>query len=61
MRNSFDPTGVPLADLSGIEFGVQNLDLPGVFSGPIDELNFLGSGGEILFSLPVTGDLLSLF
>jgi hypothetical protein len=24
-------------------------------------VNFLGSGGEILFSLPVTGDLLSLF
>jgi hypothetical protein len=58
---AFDPTGIPLADLSGIEFGIQYLDLPDAFSGPVDELNFLGSGGEILFSLPVTGDLLSLF
>jgi hypothetical protein len=58
---AFDPTGVPLADPSGIEFGVQYLDLPDAFSGPVDELNFLGAGGEILFSLPVTGDLLSLF
>jgi hypothetical protein len=58
---AFDPTGIPLADPSGIEFGIQYLDLPDAFSGPVDELNFLGSGGEILFSLPVTGDLLSLF
>jgi hypothetical protein len=58
---AFDPTGSPLQDVSGIEFGIQHLDLPDAFSGPVDELNFLGSGGEILFSLPVTGDLLSLF
>jgi hypothetical protein len=58
---AFDPTGVPLGGLSGIEFGIQYLDLPDAASGPVDELNFLGSGGEILFSLPVTGDLLSLF
>jgi hypothetical protein len=58
---AFDPTGIPLADPSGIEFGIQYLDLPDAFSGPIDEVNFLGAGGEILFSLPVTGDLLSLF
>jgi hypothetical protein len=58
---AFDPTGIPLGSLSGIEFGIQYLDLPDAFAGPVDELNFLGSGGEILFSLPVTGDLLSLF
>jgi hypothetical protein len=58
---AFDPTGIPLGSLSGIEFGIQYLDLPDAFSGPVDELNFLGSGGEILFSLPVTGDLLNLF
>jgi hypothetical protein len=57
----FDPTGIPLfGETSGIEFGIQYLDLPSALT-PVDELNFLGSGGEILFSLPVTGDLLSLF
>jgi hypothetical protein len=55
----FDPTGSPLTDLSGIEFGIQYLDLPDATSGPIDAINFLGSGGEILFSIPVTGDLLA--
>jgi hypothetical protein len=58
---AFDPTGIPLGDLSGIEFGIQYIDLPDAASGPVDAVNFLGSGGEILFSLPVTGDLLSLF
>jgi hypothetical protein len=56
---AFDPTGIPLADLSGIDFGLQYIDLPDAASGPVDALNFLGSGGEILFSIPVTGDLLS--
>jgi hypothetical protein len=56
----FDPTGSPLADPSGIEFGIQYIDLPDAAT-PVDAVNFLGSGGEILFSLPVTGDLLSLF
>jgi hypothetical protein len=45
---------------SGIEFGIQYLDLPDAAT-PVDEINLLGAGGEILFSLPVTGDLLSLF
>jgi hypothetical protein len=40
------------------EFGVQYLDLPDAAT-PVDELNFFGSGGDILFSIPVTGDLLS--
>ena len=40
------------------EFGYQYLDLPDAAT-PVDELNFFGSGGEILFSIPVTGDLLS--
>jgi hypothetical protein len=56
----FDPTGSPLADPSGIEFGVQYLDLPDAAT-PVDALNFFGPGGEILFSIPVVGDLLSLF
>jgi hypothetical protein len=42
------------------EFGVQYVDLPDAAT-PIDELNFFGSGGEILFSIPVTGDLLTMF
>jgi hypothetical protein len=58
---AFDPTGNPGdTGLSGIEFGIQYLDLPSALT-PVDEINFLGSGGEILFSIPVTGDLLSLF
>jgi len=57
----YDPTGLPFADLSGVEFGIQYLDLPDAASGPVDAINVLGSGGEILFSIPVTGDLLSLF
>lgn len=56
----YDPTGNPLADPSGIDFGIQYLDLPDVAT-PVDEVNILGPGAEILFSLPVTGDLLSLF
>jgi hypothetical protein len=53
----FDPTGLPLfGDTSGIEFGIQYLDLPSAWT-PVDEINFLGQAGEILFSLPVTGDL----
>lgn len=57
----YDPSGSPLTDLSGIEFGIQYLDLPDAAT-PVDAVNFLGSGGEILFYLPVIGDLLtSLF
>jgi hypothetical protein len=44
---------------SSINFGIQYLDLPNAAT-PVDELNFLGSNAEILFSIPVTGDLLSL-
>jgi hypothetical protein len=54
----FDPTGSPLAGLAGIEFGIQYIDLPDAAT-PIDAINVLGSGGEILFSIPVTGDLLA--
>jgi hypothetical protein len=43
---------------SSINFGIQYLDLPNAAT-PVDELNFLGSNAEILFSIPVTGDLLS--
>jgi hypothetical protein len=57
---AYDPTGIPLGSLSGVEFGIQYLDLP-FAATPVDEVNLLGAGGEILFSLPVTGDLLSLF
>jgi hypothetical protein len=57
----FDPTGNPLGGLSGVEFGIQYIDLPNAVT-PVDAVNFLGSGGEVLYSLPVTGDLLtSLF
>jgi hypothetical protein len=38
-------------------FGIQYLDLPDA-STPVDEINLLGAGGEILLSIPVTGDLL---
>lgn len=55
----FDPTGNPFSDPSGIEFGIQYLDLPGALT-PVDEVNLLGPAGEILFSLPVTGDLFGL-
>jgi hypothetical protein len=41
-----------------VDFGVQYLDLPDATT-PVDEINLLGSGGEILLSIPVTGDLLS--
>lgn len=54
----FDPTGNPVADLSSIEFGIQYLDMPDAAT-PVDAINVFGSGGEILFSIPVTGDLLS--
>jgi hypothetical protein len=58
----YDPTlASPVTDPSAIEFGIQYLDLPDAAT-PVDAINFLGSGGEILFSLPVTGDLFaSLF
>jgi hypothetical protein len=57
---AFDPTGNPVdGDLSGIEFGIQYLDLPSALT-PVDEINLLGAGGEILFSIPVTGDLFAL-
>jgi hypothetical protein len=56
----FDPTGIPLfGDTSGIEFGIQYLDLPSALT-PVDELNFLGAGGEVLFSIPITGDLFAM-
>jgi hypothetical protein len=55
----YDPSGLGFND-AGIEFGIQYLDLPNAVI-PVDELNFLGAGGDILYSLPVTGDLLSLF
>lgn len=54
---AYDPTGFPLGSLSGIEFGIQYLDLP-FAATPVDEVNLLGAGGEILMSIPVTGDLL---
>lgn len=57
---AYDPTGIPLGGLSGIEFGIQYLDLP-FAATPVDEINLLGAGGEILASMPVTGDLASLF
>jgi hypothetical protein len=54
-----------LVSLSGVEFGIQYIDMPDAFANgaltPIDEINVLGAGGEILFSIPVTGDLASLF
>jgi hypothetical protein len=40
-----------------VAFGIQYLDLPDAAT-PVDEINLLGAGGEILFSIPVTGDLL---
>jgi hypothetical protein len=42
------------------EFGVQYVDLPDAAT-PVDELNFFGSGGDILFFIPVIGDLLTMF
>jgi hypothetical protein len=42
------------------EFGYQYLDLPDATT-PVDEINVFGSGGDILFSIPVTGDLQSSF
>jgi hypothetical protein len=54
---AFFPKG--LSDsASDIAFGIQYLDLPNA-ANPVDEINFLGQAGEILFSIPVTGDLLS--
>jgi hypothetical protein len=53
----YNPSG--LADLEGgIGFGIQYLDLPDATT-PVDEINLLGSGGDILLSIPVTGDLFS--
>jgi len=43
---------------SSIYFGIQYVDLPDAAT-PVDELNFFGSSGDILFSIPVAGDLLS--
>jgi hypothetical protein len=54
----YDTTSVGFPTDSTIAFGVQYLDLPDAAT-PVDELNFFGSGGDILFSIPVTGDLLS--
>ena len=55
----YDPSlASPYTDPSAIEFGIQYLDLPDAAT-PVDAINFLGSGGEILFSIPVTGDLLA--
>jgi hypothetical protein len=44
-----------------VEFGVQYLDLPDSTTpvDAVDEINIFGSGGEILATIPVTGDLLS--
>jgi hypothetical protein len=42
----------------GMEFGIQYIDLPDATT-PVDEINILGENAEILFSIPVTGDLLS--
>jgi hypothetical protein len=53
----YDPSGLGIND-SGIEFGIQYVDLPDA-STPVDAINVLGSGGDILFSVPVVGDLLS--
>jgi hypothetical protein len=55
----YDPSGLGAND-AGIDFGIQYLDLPDA-STPVDAINVLGSGGDILFSIPVTGDLLSSF
>jgi hypothetical protein len=43
-------------ELSSIDFGIQYLDLPDAAT-PVDQINLLGSGGEILLSIPVVGDL----
>jgi hypothetical protein len=43
---------------SSIDFGVQYVDLPDA-STPVDAINVLGSGGDILLSIPVIGDLFS--
>jgi hypothetical protein len=53
----YDPSGLGIND-AGIEFGIQYVDLPDA-STPVDAINVLGSGGDILFSIPVAGDLLS--
>jgi hypothetical protein len=54
---------VPVAlgsDGNGIEFGIQYIDLPDATT-PVDEINILGENAAILLSIPVSGDLLSLF
>ncbi|MBV8862596.1 MAG: hypothetical protein JO259_12135, partial [Mycobacterium sp.] len=56
----YDPSGLYSFTESGVEFGIQYLYLPDAAT-PVDEINLLGSGGEILTSIPVTGDLFSLF
>jgi hypothetical protein len=53
----YAPDGLGAND-AGIDFGIQYMDLPDAAT-PVDEINLLGSGGEILLSIPVTGDLLS--
>jgi hypothetical protein len=55
---AYEPSGYANSD-SAIDFGIQYLDLPDAAT-PVDEINLLGSGGEILFSIPVTGDLFAL-
>jgi hypothetical protein len=54
---AYEPSGYANSD-SAIEFGIQYLDLPDAAT-PVDEINLLGSGGDILLSIPVTGDLLN--
>jgi hypothetical protein len=53
----YDPTGLGTND-AGIDFGIQYIDLPDA-STPVDAINVLGSGGDIVLSIPVVGDLFS--
>jgi hypothetical protein len=49
----FDPGGFGFNG-DGIVSGIQLLDVPDLTT-PVDELNFLGEGGTILFSIPLGG------
>jgi hypothetical protein len=49
----FDPGGLGFNG-DGIVSGIQLLDVPDLTT-PVDELNFLGEGGTILFSIPLGG------
>ena len=55
--NNINDILAQVSSSNSIEYGVQYLDLPDAAT-PVDELNVFGAGGEILFSIPVTGDLL---